>query len=216
MSSNDGNVDVPYGSTYDGNFTFSTAFNAGSLGLQRVGAQAYIGQAPTYYLTSGGSDIAGTGRGNHSFNREAIFALLYFGKFDVSPMFAHGGESAYLANYYETGGVPPVLPAGSRNPAWNNLFIEAHYLPNPQFILTYRYDAIYMTQQVNDTLPSDAGNTVANTIAARYYPFMHSRAGLALHGEFSHLNQKHVFSTTTGTLQDESYYSVFGGLDFIF
>lgn len=216
LSSNDGNVDVPYGSTYDANFTASTAFNAGSLGLQRIGAQAYIGQAPTYYLTQGGADMPGTGRGNHSFSREDVFAMLYFGKFDVVPFFGHGSESAYLANYVSTGGVPPVLPAGSHNPSWNNAMIEAHWLPNPQFILTYRYDGVYMSQQANDAYPSDAGNTVANTIAFRYYPFMHSRAGFALHGEFSHVNQKHVFSLASGTLADQSYYSVFGGWDFIF
>ena len=216
LSSNDGNVDIPYGSTYDGNFEFSQAFNAGSLGLQRIGAQAYIGQAPTYYLTSGGGDIPGTGKGNRTFSREAIFAMLYFGKFDVTPLFGHGTESAYLANYVSTSGMPPVLPSGSRSPSWNNFMVEAHYLPNPQFILTYRYDGIYMTQQANTAYPDDAGNTIANTVSARYYPFMHSRAGFALHGEFSHLNQKHVFSTTTGTLQDASYNSVFGGMDFIF
>ena len=94
--------------------------------------------------------------------------------------------------------------------------IEAHFLPNPQLILTYRFDTIRMSQQANTAYPDDAGNTMANTIAFRYYPFMHSRAGFALHGEFSHLNQKHVFSTSTGTLTDQTYNSVFGGMDYIF
>ena len=213
LSSNDGTPDVPYGSTYDVNFTASTAFNAGSLGLQRIGGQVYVGQAPTYYLTSGGVDIPGTGRGNKTFNREELYGLFYFGKFDVTPMWGHGSESAYLANYTDQAG---VLPSGSRSPSWNNAMVEAHYLPNPQLILTYRFDTIRMSQQANDAFPSDAGNTMANTVAFRYYPFMHSRAGFALHGEFSHLNQKHVFTTNTGTLTDQSYYSVFGGMDYIF
>lgn len=213
LSSNDGNVDVPYGSTYDANITASTAFNAGSLGLQRIGAQVYVGQSPTYYLTTGGVDIPGTGRGNKSFAREAVFGLLYFGKFDVTPMFAHGSESAYLANYTDVNG---LLPAGSHSPSWNNGMVEAHYLPNPQLILTYRFDTIRMSQQANDAYPSDAGNTTANTIGFRYYPFMHSRAGFALHGEFSHLSQKHAFDPGTGTLLDETYNSAFAGMDFIF
>ena len=65
-------------------------------------------------------------------------------------------------------------------------------------------------------MPSDSGNTTANTIAFRYYPFMHSRAGFAFHGEFSHISQKHVFSLASGTLADQSGYSLFGGWDFIF
>jgi hypothetical protein len=213
LSSNDGNVDVPYGSTYDANFTFSTGFNAGSLGFERIGAQAYIGQAPTYYLTSGGADIPGTGRGNKTFSREAIFALLYFKKFDVTPMFGHGQESSYLANYTPS---TIALPAGSHSPSWNNAMVEAHYIPNPQLIFTYRYDAIYMQQQANDAIPSDAGNTLANTVGFRYYPFMTSRAGFAIHGEYSRVNQKHVFSTATSSLLDQSYQSVFAGMDFIF
>jgi hypothetical protein len=213
LSSNDGSPDIPYGSSYDVNLTGSTAFNAGSLGLQRIGGQVYVGQAPTYYLTSGGVDIPGTGRGNKSFNRESIYGLFYFGKFDVTPMWGHGSESAYLANYTDING---VLPAGSRSPSWNNGMIEAHWLPNPQFILTYRYDMIRMSQQANTAYPDDAGNTTANTVGFRYYPFMHSRAGFAIHGEFSHLGQKHAFDPGTGTLLDQTYNSTFLGMDYIF
>jgi hypothetical protein len=213
LSSNDGSPDIPYGSSYDANVTASTAFNAGSLGLQRIGAQVYVGQAPTYYLQSGGVDIAGTGRGNRTFTREAIFGLFYFGKFDVTPMFGHGSENARLANYTDINGLVPV---GSHSPSWNNGMVEAHYMPNPQFIATYRFDMIRVSQQANDAYPDDAGNTTANTIGFRYYPFMHSRAGFAIHGEFSHLSQKHAFDPGTGTLLDQSYNSTFAGMDFIF
>jgi len=214
-TSSDGNVDVPASSTYDGAITASTAFNAGSLGLQRIVAQAYVGQAPTYYLTSGGVDIPGAGRGTRSFAREDIYGMFYFGKFDVVPFFGHGSESGYLTAFTDTG-APPAYPF--RNPSWNNYMVEAHWLPNPQFIMLYRFDAIRMLQQVADSsiMPSDSGNTTANTFAVRYYPFMHSRAGFALHGEVSHLSQKNVFSLTTGTLADQTYNSYFGGMDFIF
>jgi hypothetical protein len=52
LTSNDGSVGVPNGHGYDTYLTFSQAFAAGSLGLQRVGAFAYIGRAPTYLATS--------------------------------------------------------------------------------------------------------------------------------------------------------------------
>ena len=212
LSSVDGNVDNPNGNTYDGFFAASTAFNAGSLGLQRVGGFAYIGQAPTYFLSTGGVPIAGAGRGNKGFSREGVYGLFYFGKFDVTPMWAHGSESAYLANYTPSTG---PLPAGSHSPAWNDGMVEAHWLPNPQFVLTYRFEAIRMSQQANDAYPDDAGNLNANTIAFRYYPFMHSRAGFAFHGEYSRVNQKHVF-TSGPNLLDQTYNTVFGGWDFIF
>jgi hypothetical protein len=128
-------------------------------------------------------------------------------------MWGHGSENAALVNYTDTNG---ALPPGSQNASWNNGMIEAHYLPNPQLILTYRFDTIRMSQQGNIAYPDNAGNTTANTVAFRYYPFMTSRAGFALHGEFSHLSQKNVFSTSTGTLADQSYYSVFAGMDYIF
>src|SRR5580692_1185728 len=46
LSSNDGNPGLPTSRAYDGYFAASQAFEVGSLGLQRVGAFAYIGQAP--------------------------------------------------------------------------------------------------------------------------------------------------------------------------
>src|ERR1700751_3346622 len=55
FSSTDGNVDLQYGqNSYTAFFAGSQAFNAGRLGVQRVGGYAMIGAAPTTYLTSGG------------------------------------------------------------------------------------------------------------------------------------------------------------------
>src|ERR1700719_1332088 len=57
LSSNDGNVGFTSGSGapsnrgYDVNLAFSQAFNAGSWGLQRVGAFSFFGQRPTYFQT---------------------------------------------------------------------------------------------------------------------------------------------------------------------
>ncbi len=61
LSSTDGQVGLPYGNAYTGFFAFSQAFDTGKLGVDRIGAYAMIGQAPTYYLTSGGTPQPGTG-----------------------------------------------------------------------------------------------------------------------------------------------------------
>src|SRR6202050_464964 len=57
LSSTDGNVGLPYGNAYTGFFTASQAFDTGKLGVDRIGGYAMIGQAPTYYLTSGGTPL---------------------------------------------------------------------------------------------------------------------------------------------------------------
>src|SRR5271156_6604917 len=54
LSSNDGNVNLTLGSnSYTGFFTGSQAFDAGRLGVERVGFYAMVGDAATYYRTSG-------------------------------------------------------------------------------------------------------------------------------------------------------------------
>src|SRR6202521_931153 len=52
LSSNDGSPGLPTSRGYDAFFTASRAFQVGSLALQRIGAFAYIGQAPTYFQYS--------------------------------------------------------------------------------------------------------------------------------------------------------------------
>src|SRR5579862_476205 len=64
LSSTDGNVGLPYGNGYTGFFTVSQAFDTGKLGVDRIGAYAMIGQAPTYYLTSASTPLGGTGISN--------------------------------------------------------------------------------------------------------------------------------------------------------
>src|SRR5450631_4772024 len=72
LSSTDGNVGLPYGNAYTGYFAFSQAFDTGKLGVDRIGAYAMIGQAPTYYLTQAGTPLAGSGISNKSFHREGF------------------------------------------------------------------------------------------------------------------------------------------------
>src|SRR6202790_4552754 len=72
LSSTDGNPGLPYGNAYTGFFVVSQAFDVGKLGVDRIGAYAMIGQAPTYYLTQGGTPLAGSGLANKSFHREGF------------------------------------------------------------------------------------------------------------------------------------------------
>jgi len=98
LSSTDGNPGLPTSRGYDGYFSASHAFEVGSLGVQRVGGFAYIGQAPTFFqFTSGGGGIAGTGVGNKTFYRAGLIGMWYFKKLDITTMYFHGSDSAFLA-----------------------------------------------------------------------------------------------------------------------
>jgi hypothetical protein len=222
LSSNDGNVSVPNGHGYDAYLTASQAFQAGGLGLQRVGAFAYFGRSPTYYLTQGGGSTQLDGLGQKSFYRAGFIGMWYIKKFDVTTLFMHGGENAFLG----TGtAANQLLPSGARSPQWNGALIESHYTVNPQFILINRYEFIRMSQQAlpidpsNPFIPgvsvpsSDFGDLDSLTFGYRYYPFMHSRAGFAFHNEYAIVRQKKV-APVTGL--DVTSSSLFLGFDFIY
>jgi hypothetical protein len=208
LSSNDGNVSLSNGRGYDTFLTFSQAFEAGSLGLQRVGAFAYIGRAPTFD-TAGGATVA-NGLGQKSFYRVGFNGLWYIKKFDVMTQYLHGLDNAFLGT--ATPSYNP-LPAGAHSPTWDAGLIEPHYNVNPQFILIGRYELIRMSRQALDTNPGNLGDIDAGTVGFRYYPFISSRAGFAFHNEYSVLRQRGV-SPLLG--RDLTSNSVFLGLDFIF
>ncbi|MBZ5539904.1 MAG: hypothetical protein LAN61_05220 [Acidobacteriia bacterium] len=210
LSGSDGTENLPYGRGYDTYLTFSQAFDAGSLGLQRVGVYSYIGQAPTIFPTSGGAPIAGAGVGNEMFYRTGFFGLWYIKKLDFTTFFMHGSESAYLGT-----GTPAdqTLPVGAKNPSWNGGWIETHYTLNPQFILIQRYELIRMSQQALPGTAGNLGDIDSLTFGYRYYPFMTSRAGFAFHNEYARVRQR-----GTGPLpgQDLTTNSLFLGFDFVF
>jgi hypothetical protein len=210
LSSNDGQVGLPYGAnSYSGFFTASQAFDTGKLGVDRVGFYAMLGLAPTTWLTSGGAPIAGSGTGNKGFHREGFVGQFYFGQHaDVTVVTQHGWDSAWFGQgygdlidaYASNSGVttcPPicnntagtVLPAGSRAPTWNGVLVEPHWVYNPQLIFLARYEAIKMSQQSTPGTRSDLGNITSYTVGYRYNPFMTSRAGFAWHNEFNILHQ---------------------------
>jgi hypothetical protein len=191
LSSNDGNVGLPANRGYDTYLTFSQAFEAGRLGLERFGVYAYIGERPTFSLTSsaipgaptgGTTAIPGTGIGNKPFYRVGFAGDLNLGKFEFLPFFVHGRDNAFLGTSTPAN---QLLPVGASAPVWNGGFIETHYYVHPQFVVTQRYEIIRMSQQALATDPANQGDITAYSVGYRWYPIMFSRAGLAWHNEYA-------------------------------
>jgi len=236
LSSNDGSPGLPTSRGYDAFFSASRAFEVGSLGLQRVGAFAYLGQAPTYYqynlttTSTVGTDIngypvtsatttpyAGTGIGNKGFQRFGLIGMWYIKKFDITTIYFRGSDSAWLGT--NTPDVPgATLPLGAQSPKWNGALFESHYMFNPQLILINRYELVRMTQQAFGAAaanpnPSNLGNADVLTFGFRYYPFISSRAGFAYHGEYAIIWQKGASPVTFSNLATNS---LLFGFDFAF
>ena len=212
FSSVDGTPGLPYGSAYTGFFTFSQSFDVGKLGVDRIGGYAMVGQAPTYYLTSSGTPLAGTGTSNKGFHREGFVGLFYFGQHvDVQVVTQHGWDNAWFGQGYGalvSAGVPfnntpgASLPVGSQAPTWNGVLVEPHYIYSPQLIFVGRYETVLMSRQsqgpgytgtgssgFTGPQPSNFGNLSTYTLGFRYNPFMTSRAGFAWHNEYNWLHQ---------------------------
>jgi hypothetical protein len=190
LSSNEGGVGLtnsvtpggnPSSRSVDGNLAFSQAFNAGSWGLERVGAFAYIGQRPTYYQTSQGTQLVGLG--NEPFYRIGFSGDFFFKNLEILPLFMHGHDNAYLGNGIASNSGP--LPSTSRAPSFNGGFLEAHYYVSPQLVFIGRFEKINVGQQADTGNPGSFGNVTAYSVGYRYYPIMFSRAGLAWHNEYS-------------------------------
>jgi hypothetical protein len=209
ISSSDGNPDLANANTYSGYFSASQAFDLGGLGLQRVGAYAFIGQAPTYSLTAGGLPIPGSSLGDKSFHREGVFGDFYISKADVAFYYQHGWDSRFFATSTPANG---ELPTGARAATWNGVFIEPHFTVNPQFVIFQRSEFVRMSQQAVPGTPSDLGNIDAYTFGYRWYPIMTSRAGFAWHNEYSWIRQR----GTSPNGADLSGSSLFFGFDFDF
>ena len=211
FSSTNGTPGLPYGSAYTGFFTFSQSFDVGKLGVDRIGGYAMVGQAPTFYLTSGGTPLAGTGTSNKGFHREGFVGLFYFGQHaDVQVVTQHGWDSAWFGKGFGAfiGGTGPnntpgtSLPAGSQAPTWNGVLVEPHYIYSPQLIFVGRYETVRMSRQsqgpgftgtgssgFTGPQPSNFGDLSTYTVGFRYNPFMTSRAGFAWHNEYNWLHQ---------------------------
>ena len=220
LSSNSGQPNLPTNQTYDVYGDFSQAFELPKVGLQRVGVYGYSGRSPTYYLTSNGVAIPGTGRGERPFYRTGAYGIWYLGKMDFSTLYMHGKDNVYLGTGTPAGQAP--LPDGARGPVWNGGFVEAHYTWSPQLILVGRYETVRMAQQAlpvgtlqENGVPvtSSLGNTRAWVAGYRWYPIMSSRAGIAWHMEYAQVRNT---GTSPVTGRDVHGSSVLAGFDFVF
>jgi hypothetical protein len=206
ISSNVGNTGLITGSnSYSGFFAASQAFDTGRLGVQRIGFYDMGGEAATYYRTSGGVPIPGSGIGNKGFNRVGFVGQFYLGPhFDLQVVTQHGSDNVWFGqgfgNAVNPGNGSPgaplpnntpgtVLPATARAPSWNGATFEAHYVYSPQLIFIGRYELERMSQQATTTNAGNLGNISTYTIGYRYNPFMTSRAGFAWHNEYNWLHQ---------------------------
>jgi hypothetical protein len=222
LSANDGQPGLPSSRGYNTFVTASQAFQVGKLGLQRVGAFGYFGQAPTYFqFNQAGAGVPGTGVGNKSFYRAGLIGMWYANKVDITTMYFHGWDSAFLG----TGTAANTdLPAGAQAPTWNGGLFETHYMFNPQFILINRYELIRMSRQALPIAPGpftpgvsvpsgNFGNIDSLVVGYRYYPFISSRAGFAFHNEYALVRQRGAAPVSGADLQSSS---VLLGFDFAF
>jgi hypothetical protein len=216
LSSVDGNPGLTSGGqggtarTYDTFINLNEGFQAGGLGVQRVGLFGYFGMSPTYFLTSGGTPVEA--KGNRSFSRVGAYGWWFLKQFDIETLYMHGQDNVFLGNGVAAND-PGSLPAGAVGPSWNGGFVEAHYTINPQFIITGRYELVHMSRQANAALAAtpNLGNVDSFTIGYRWYPIMFSRAGLAFHNEYA---QAKTGNTSILTGSDQTARSVLIGFDF--
>ncbi len=182
VSSSEGTPGLSGASTYDTYLTFSQAFDAGRLGVERLGVYAYVGERPTIQPTLNGVAIGGVATGNKPFYRAGAAGDFYLENLEFLPFFIHGYDNAYLGT---STAANAALPTGAQAPTWNGGFLETHYYVNPRLVFTQRVEAIRMDQQALPTTPSSLGNIDAYSFGTRFMPFMYSRAGLAFHLEYS-------------------------------
>jgi len=230
LSTSDGNVNLASGTnSYTGFFSASQAFDAGKLGVERVGFYAMAGQAPITFLTSGGVPVLGTGSDKKSFTREGFVGLFYLKKLDFLVLTQHGTDNVWFGQGYGNATQPAngsaglgglncipgscTLPTTARTPIWNGYLVETHYVYNPQLIFIQRSEFERMQQQASTSFASNFGNIDMYTFGYRWYPIMNPRAGFALHNEYSWIRQRGT-SPVTGT--DLTSSSLLLGFDFDF
>jgi hypothetical protein len=247
LTSSDGNENlITSSNAYNGFFTFDQGIDMGRLGVDRLGGYAFVGEAATYYRTSGGTPIAGSGIQNKSFSRIGFTGQFYFGPhFDVNFVTQHGEDNAWFGQGYGNpinpgsaeNGIPgcpsacllnntpgTTLPVGSQGPTWNGYTIEARYVYSPQLIFIGEFEGERMSRQANGPTyptgasPSNLGNIDNYDFLIRYNPFMTNRAGMALQSEFNVFHQIGTGPTSplTGLSTNTNTSELLLGIDFDF
>jgi hypothetical protein len=179
LSSSDGNVNLITGAnSYSTYVTFDQGIDLGKLGVDRLGAYVFAGQAATYYRTTSvtgtSAPIPGSGISNKGYTRVGFTGQFYFGPhFDLNVVTQHGTDNAWFGQGYgnpiatdgnggATCGAPAgtpgcpvnnfpgtVLPTGAQAPTWNGVTFEGRYVYSPQLIFIGEFEAERMSQQAN-------------------------------------------------------------------
>jgi hypothetical protein len=135
----------------------------------------YLGHRPTAIETIGGEPIPGTGSANKSFLRVGATAQVWLGNLELLPMVTHAQDDA-------------ALGGSTQKPAWNSALLEAHYVATPRLMVQGRYEMLRNSKQADPAIPKSFGDADALALGFRAYPFMFSRDGMAIHGEFALTN----------------------------
>ena len=212
VSDSNGGTGLPTNQAVDVYANFNQSFEAPHLGWQQVGVYGFFGESPTYFQTSGGTPVPGTGQGNRGFYRVGAYGHWYLQQFDFYTFFMHGFDDAFLGNGVPSN-QPALLPSGATGPTWNGGFVEAHYNPNPRWIILGRYELVRMSRQANPNILSTTGNLDTWTVGYRWYPIMSPRAGLAWLQEYSRLNN---IGAAPLSGKDDIHSSYLMGFDFDF
>lgn len=212
ITDSSGATGLPTNQAVDVYANFNQSFEAPGLGWQQIGLYGLFGESPTYFQTSGGVPIPGTGQGNRSFYRVGAYGHWYVRQFDFYTFFLHGYDNVFLGNAVPSN-KPALLPAGAAGPTWNGGFAEAHYNPTPRWMILARYELDQMSRQANPAIPSTKGNIDTWSVGYRWYPIMSPRAGLAWLQEYSRLTNAGA-APLSG--KDDVHNSYLMGFDFDF
>jgi hypothetical protein len=186
VSDSNGSTGLPSNQAYDVYANFNQSFEAPWFGRQQIGVYGYFGESPTYFQTSGGNPIPGTGTGNRTFYRLGAYGHWYVNKFDFYTFYLHGYDNVFLGNSVPSN-QPARLPVGAVAPIWNSAFVEGHYNPTPRWIAIGKYELNRMSREANPNIRSNLGNLDTWTVGYRWYPIMSPRAGLAWTQEYSRI-----------------------------
>jgi hypothetical protein len=212
VTDSNGATGLPSNQSYDVYANFNQAVEVPWFGRQQIGVYGYFGESPTYFQTSGGRPIPGTGQGSRSFYRAGAYGHWYVNKFDFYTFFMRGQDNVFLGNAVPANN-PALLPVGAAGPTWNGGFVEAHYNPNPRLIFVGRYELVQMSRQANPSIPKLLGNLDSWSAGYRWYPIMSPRAGLAWVQEYSRVTNA-IAAPLSG--KDDVRNSYFMGFDFDF
>jgi hypothetical protein len=176
LSPDNGETGLGTGKGMDAAFTLSQAFPmGGGLGPTRIGVFGYLGRRPLGVETINGEPISGTFKDFKPFYRLGATAQVWLGNLELLPLVTHNQDDA-------------ALGAGGEKATWNTALLEAPYIANTRLMVQGRYEMVRMSKQGDPAIPKSFGNADAIALGVRAYPFMFSRDGMAIHGEFGLTN----------------------------